>query len=59
MMSVTLEKPLNILRSKKAYDLKISGGIFDVKAVFWYVFPTPKYIPQAKNKINHELASPL
>ena len=45
--------PLNISRSKKACDLKISQSIIYVKKYFYMFFPTLKDIIWAKSKNNH------
>ena len=46
------KKPSNILRSKKAYALKIAQNIIYVKGYFYIFFPTLKDILQAQNKKN-------
>ena len=47
----TEEKPSNILRSKKAYGLKISESIIYIKEYFYTFFSTLKYIEVQSNKV--------
>ena len=47
----TEEKPSNILRSKKAYGLKISESIIYIKGYFYTFFSTLKYIEVQSNKV--------
>ena len=53
MKSVNLEKPSNILRSKKVYGLKISQNIIYLKEYFCMLFSTLKDIMKAQNETNH------
>ena len=47
----TAKKPSNILRSKKAYGLKISESIIYIKGYFYTFFSTVKYIEVQSNKV--------
>ena len=47
------KKPLNILRSKEAYGLKISQSIVYIKKYFYVFYSTLKDIIQAQSKTNH------
>ena len=48
-----IKKPLNILRFKKAYDLKISKSVIYVKKYFYMFFSALKGLIETKNKTNH------
>ena len=55
-----LRKTLEYLKIQESLRPENFPGVFlMLKQYFDMFLPTPKYIPQAKNKINHELASPL
>ena len=49
----TQEIPSNILRSERAYGLKIAKSIIYVKGYFYMIFSTLKDIIQAQIKKNH------
>ena len=48
-----LRKPLNVLRFKKAYGLKISQSIIYEQGYIYMFFSTLKGIIQAQNKTNN------
>ena len=55
-----LRKTLEYLKIQESLrSEKFLGVLFMLRQYFDMFFSTPNYIPQAKNKINHELASPL
>ena len=45
------KKPLNIIRSKKVYGLKIAQSIIYVKEYFYMFYSVLKDLIQAQNKI--------
>ena len=57
--NLTQKKPSNILRSKKAYDLKISQSIIYVKGYFYTFFSTLKSTIHKQSKANHRISQIL